>query len=77
MAKPAKKPTAPKVGRPKTDTVWKDISVRFTEWEKVALETTSDSVGLSQAEFIRQATLRQIASVKESGKLEIRASGSV
>lgn len=60
-------------GRPPTEIVWRGIGVRFTEEEKAELEAVAASVGQTQAEFIRQATLRLLVAVKRTGKLEIAA----
>jgi hypothetical protein len=76
MAKAGKtnqKPSKPGRGRPPTDVVWKGIGVRFTESEKAELERVAASLNQTQAEFIRQATIRLVADVKRTGKLEISA----
>ena len=69
MAKPSK--TAGKVGRPPTDVEWRGISIRLKAHEKEELEELAPKVGLPQAEFIRQATLRLMRDVRSTGRLEI------
>lgn len=67
----AKKRKGP--GRPPSDINWQGCSVRFTPDEKRELSSTVRSVGVSQAEFIREGTMRLVETVKKEGKLQLTA----
>lgn len=47
--------------------------MRFTPDEKRELSSTVRSVGVSQAEFIREGTMRLVETVKKEGKLQLTA----
>ena len=61
-----------KMGRPRTDVVWTGISVRFTAAERPDLVKVADAMGLSQAEFIRRATMEKVAAAMKAGRVEVR-----
>jgi hypothetical protein len=60
-------------GRPPTDIDWKGASVRFMPEEKKRLEFVCRSTNVSQADVIREATMRLVAQVEKEGKIELTA----
>lgn len=60
-------------GRPPTDLDWKGCSVRFLADEKGRLEQVVRSTGVSQAEVIREGTLRLVTQIEAEGKIELTA----
>lgn len=60
-------------GRPRTDIDWKGASVRFLPEEKQRLEKVVRSTGVSQADVIREGTVRFVAQVERDGKIELTA----
>lgn len=71
--KPAKSPKRRGPGRPPTEVEWKGISTRFTIPEKRRLKVASQSVGLSQAELIREGALRLVETVEKDKKIQLTA----
>lgn len=61
-------------GRPPSNLDWQPIGVRFLPDEKASLAQVARGAGLSQAEFIRRATLKELAVVKQTGRVEFPVS---
>lgn len=70
---PKKKAKRQGPGRPPTDLDWMGCSVRFLPDEKKRLEKVVRSTGVSQAEVIREGTLRLVGQVEAEGKIVLTA----